>query len=180
MRIVAGERKGARLAAPPGRGTRPTPDRVREALFQILADVADARALEPFAGTGALGFEALSRGAAAVAFCEIDAVALRVLRENAARLRYADRCTIRRQDGRRRLVADAAAGVTYDLILLDPPYRMLPSLTDHLARHLPALLAPGGRAVLESDSAGQAPALPLPVLAERAYGGTRITVVGHG
>jgi 16S rRNA G966 N2-methylase RsmD len=70
--------------------------------------------------------------------------------------------------------------VTYDLILLDPPYRMLPTLTDHLARHLPALLAPAGRAVLESDAGDETPALPLPVLAERAYGGTRITVVGHG
>ena len=65
-----------------------------------------------------------------VAFCELDAAALGVLRENAARLRYADRCTIKRQDGRRRLAADSAAGVTYDLILLDPPYRMLPTLTD--------------------------------------------------
>jgi 16S rRNA (guanine966-N2)-methyltransferase len=180
MRIVAGERKGARLAAPPGRGTRPTPDRVREALFAILADVSGARVLEPFAGTGALGFEALSRGAETVAFCELEPAALGVLRENAARLRYAERCTIRRQDGRRRLAADAAAGVTYDLILLDPPYRMLSSLTDHLARHLPALLAPAGRAVLESDAGETAPALPLPVLAERAYGGTRITVVTHG
>lgn len=180
MRIVAGERKGARLAALPGRGTRPTPDRVREALFSILGDVGGARVLEPFAGTGALGFEALSRGAESVAFCELDGAALGVLRENAARLRYADRCTIRRQDGRRRLSADSAAGVTYDLVLLDPPYRMLPSLTDRLADDLPALLAPAGRAVLESDAAQAAPELPLTVLAERAYGGTRITVVGHG
>jgi len=106
MRIVAGERKGARIAAPPGRGTRPTSDRVRESLFAILADIAGARVLDPFAGSGALGFEALSRGAAGVAFCELDAAALAVLRENAARLRYADRCTIRRQDGRRRLASD--------------------------------------------------------------------------
>ncbi len=179
MRIVAGERKGARLATPPGRTTRPTPDRVREALFAILGNVTDARVLEPFAGTGALGFEALSRGAATVAFCELDNAALAVLRENAARLRYADRCTIRRQDGRRRLAADSAAGVTYDLVLLDPPYRMLPSLTNRLALHLPALLAPAGRAVLESDAGEAAPKLPLEVLSERAYGGTRITVVGH-
>ena len=113
-------------------------------------------------------------------FCELDPAALGVLRENAARLRYADRCTIRRQDGGRRLAADSAAGVTYHLIFLDPPYRMLPTLTDHLASHLPALLEPAGRAVLESDAGDAAPALPLPVLAERTYGGTRITVVGHG
>ena len=172
MRIVAGERKGARLAAPPGRGTRPTPDRVREALFAILGDVGGARVLEPFAGTGALGFEALSRGAESVAFCELDGAALGVLRENAARLRYADRCTIRRQDGRRRLSADSAAGVTYDLVLLDPPYRMLPSLTDRLAHDLPALLAPAGRAVLESD-AGEA----APGAAARGAGGA--CVRGH-
>jgi 16S rRNA (guanine966-N2)-methyltransferase len=180
MRIVAGERRGQRLAAPPGRSTRPTSDRVRESLFAILADVAGARVLEPFAGTGALGFEALSRGAESVVFCEVDAAALAVLRENAARLRYADRCTIRRQDGRRRLAADAAAGVTYDLILLDPPYRVLPTLTPDLDRHLPALLAPGGRAVLESDARRDAPALGLDAVAERVYGGTRVTILAHG
>jgi len=65
-------------------------------------------------------------------------------------------------------------------VLLDPPYHMLPSLTDRLAPHLPALLAPAGRAVLESDAGEAVPELPLVVLAERAYGGTRITVVGHG
>jgi 16S rRNA (guanine966-N2)-methyltransferase len=179
MRIVAGERKGARLAAPPGRGTRPTSDRVRESLFAILADVAGARVLDPFAGSGALGFEALSRGAEHAAFCELDGAALAVLRENAARLRYADRCTIRRQDGRRRLAADAAAGLTYDLILLDPPYQMLSSLTDRLSIQLPALLAPAGRAVLESDASGAAPSLPLATVAERTYGGTRVTVLAH-
>jgi 16S rRNA (guanine966-N2)-methyltransferase len=180
MRIVAGERRGQRLAAPPGRATRPTSDRVRESLFAILADVGGARVLEPFAGTGALGFEALSRGAESVVFCELEAAALAVLRENAARLRYADRCTIRRQDGRRRLAADAAAGATYDLILLDPPYRVLPTLIPDLDRHLPALLAPEGRAVLESDARGDAPALALPAVTERVYGGTRVTVLAHG
>jgi 16S rRNA (guanine(966)-N(2))-methyltransferase RsmD len=180
MRIVAGERKGARLAAPPGRDIRPTPDRVREAVFAMLGDVTGASVLEPFAGTGAMGFEALSRGAESVVFCELDPAALRVVRENAARLRYADRCTIKRQDGRRRIAADAAAGAIYDLILLDPPYRMLPSLTDRLAAHLPELLAPDGRAVLESSAAASAPELPLQVLAERAYGDTRVTVLGRG
>jgi 16S rRNA (guanine966-N2)-methyltransferase len=179
MRIVAGERKGTRLAAPRGRGTRPTSDRVREAVFSILGDVSGARVLDPFAGSGGLGFEALSRGAASVVFCELEPAALTVLHENAGRLRYAGRCTIRRQDGLRRLSADSAAGLTYDLVLLDPPYRMLPSLTDALAADLPALLAPAGRAVLESDASQPAPALPLDVLAERVYGGTRVTVAAH-
>jgi 16S rRNA (guanine966-N2)-methyltransferase len=180
MRIVAGERKGTRLAAPGGRSARPTTDRVRESLFSILGDVTEAAVLDPFAGCGALGFEALSRGAATVAFCDLDRGALEAVRENARRLRYADRCTIRRQDGRRRLAADRAAGVTYDLVLLDPPYTMLSDLTDHLRGHLPALLAPGGRAVLERAAGDDAPEPGLDVVAERVYGGTAVTVWQRG
>jgi 16S rRNA (guanine966-N2)-methyltransferase len=180
VRIVAGERKGTRLAAPGGRETRPTSDRVRESLFAVLGDVGGAGVLDAFAGSGALGFEALSRGAATVAFCDVDRAALAAVRENARRLRYADRCTIRRQDARRRLARDRAAGVTYDLVLLDPPYTMLPDLNDHLEAHLPAILAPGGRAVLERPAGARAPAPGLEVLAERVYGGTAITVWRRG
>jgi 16S rRNA (guanine966-N2)-methyltransferase len=180
MRIVAGERKGTRLAAPSGRAARPTSDRVRESLFSILGDVAGAAVLDPFAGSGALGFEALSRGAATVAFCDTDRPALAAVRENALRLRYADRCTIRRQDARRRLAADRAAGVTYDLVLLDPPYAMLADLTEQLEADLPALLAPDGRAVLERRASDPAPAPALRVDVERAYGDTSITVWRRG
>jgi 16S rRNA (guanine966-N2)-methyltransferase len=180
MRIVAGERKGTRLGAPAGRGARPTSDRVRESLFAILGDVGGAAVLDPFAGSGALGFEALSRGAASAAFCDVDRAALAALRENARRLRYAERCTIRRQDARRRLATDRAAGVTYDLVLLDPPYAMLSDLTPQLEADLPALLAPDGRAVLERAAAAPAPAPELAVLADRAYGGTAITVWRRG
>jgi 16S rRNA (guanine966-N2)-methyltransferase len=180
MRIVAGERKGTRLAAPAGRAARPTSDRVRESLFAILADVSGAVVLDPFAGSGALGFEALSRGAATAAFCDMDAAALAAVRENARRLRYADRCTVRRQDARRRFAADRAAGVTYDLVLLDPPYAMLSAVSEQLAADLPALLAPGGRAVLEREAAAQVPEPALDVVAERTYGGTAITVWRRG
>jgi 16S rRNA (guanine966-N2)-methyltransferase len=180
VRIVAGERKGTRLAAPGGRGARPTSDRVRESLFAILAGVEDADVLDAFAGSGALGFEALSRGAATVAFCDVDRAALAAVRENARRLRYADRCTISRQDARRRLAMDRAAGVTYDLVLLDPPYTMLADLTAQLEVDLSAILAPGGRAVLERSAADTAPNLGLAVAAERAYGGTAVTVWRHG
>src|SRR5919198_4256968 len=180
MRIVAGERKGTRLTAPPGRAARPTSDRVRESLFAILGDLAGAAVLDPFAGSGALGFEALSRGAATVAFCDLDRAALAAVRENARRLRYADRCTIRRQDARRRLAMDRAAGVTYDLVLLDPPYAMLPDLANLLARHLPGLLAADGRAALESDATAPSPDLSLRLVADRTYGGTRVTVWRDG
>jgi len=180
MRIVAGERKGTRLAAPGGRSARPTTDRVRESLFSILGDVTEAAVLDPFAGSGALGFEALSRGAATVAFCDLDRGALEAVRENARRLRYADRCTVRRQDARRRFAADRAAGVTYDLVLLDPPYAMLSALSAHLEADLPALLAPGGRAVLERPASHAVLEPGLEVVAERAYGGTAITVWRRG
>jgi 16S rRNA (guanine966-N2)-methyltransferase len=180
VRIVAGERKGTRLAAPAGRATRPTSDRVRESLFAILADVSQAAVLDAFAGSGALGFEALSRGAASAVFCDVDGAALASVRENARRLRYADRCTIRRQDARRRLATDRAAGVTYDLVLLDPPYAMLTTLSAQLEADLPALLAPGGRAVLERPAASAPPVPGLDVVAERAYGGTAITVWRRG
>jgi 16S rRNA (guanine966-N2)-methyltransferase len=176
MRIIAGERGGMRLAAPRGRATRPTADRVREALFAMLGDVSGVRALDAFAGTGALGLEALSRGAAHAAFWETDAAALRVLRENVRRLGYEDRAAVHRADARRRLAVEAAAGTTYDLLLLDPPYTMLPALQETFSLHLSVLLAPGGLAVLESASAEPPPALPLTAELSRAYGEARVTL----
>jgi 16S rRNA (guanine966-N2)-methyltransferase len=176
VRIVAGERKGARLAAPAGADTRPTSDMVREALFGILGDVGGATVLDPFAGSGALGLEALSRGAARAEFCELSAPALRALRENIQQLRYGERCTVRRQDGRRRLRADRAAGRTYDLMLIDPPYRMLPVLQDEFLLHLPGLLAPGGQLVIEGPAGEGSLPLPLQLVRSRVHGGTRVSV----
>ena len=110
--------------------------------------------LDPFAGSGALGLEALSRGAARAEFCELRPAALRALAENVERLGYADRCVVRRQDGappaaRPTMPADR----TYDLMLIDPPYRMLPVLQDEFLLHLPELLAPAGRLVIEGRGA---------------------------
>lgn len=180
VRIVAGDRKGTRLAAPPGRATRPTSDRVRETLFAVLGDVTGARVLDAFAGSGALGFEALSRGAATAVMWDVSPAALRVLRENAVRLRYADRCTIRRRDARRGLANALSAGETYDLVLIDPPYAMLPDLSGSLKDCLPGLLAPGGRIVVERDAREAAPALTLALLDDRRVGGTALTVHAHG
>ena len=180
MRIVAGERKGMRLVAPRGRGTRPTSDMAREAMFAILGDVAGLSVLEPFAGSGALGLEALSRGASGVQFCELSQPALHALRENVKRLGYEHQAVVRRQDGRRRMAADHARGTAYDLLLLDPPYRMLPILQDDLSLHLPDLLLPGGRVVVEGAADTPALALPLPLSVNRVHGGTRIAVYGDG
>lgn len=156
MRIVAGEFRSRRLVAPAGAGTRPTSDRAREALFAMLADVEGARVLDCFAGSGALGLEALSRGAAVCTFVERDRGAVAALRANVEALDVAGRCTVRATDVRRSLRADAAAGRQYDLFLIDPPYRMLMDVLPALDRLLGDLAPPGARLALES-AAGDEP-----------------------
>jgi 16S rRNA (guanine966-N2)-methyltransferase len=180
VRIVAGERKGTRLVAPAGRATRPTSDRAREALFAILADVSGADVLDAFAGSGALGLEALSRGAERAVFCETSVPALRALRENVRRLRYEERTLVRREDARRRLAADHAGGTTYDLLFLDPPYRLIPVLHEPFSLHVPGLLAPGGVAVIESSADAAPPELPLELRTSRIYGDARLSVYARG
>jgi 16S rRNA (guanine966-N2)-methyltransferase len=121
LRISGGELRGRRLVAPPGRGTRPTRAAVREAWFNALGpEVAGARVLDLFAGTGALGIEALSRGAASAEFVEADARTHRILRRNLETLGLANRARSRRVDAFRRLaeVTDRA----FDIALADPPY----------------------------------------------------------
>ena len=120
-RIIAGEFKGRRLKAPAGRTVRPTADRVKEAWFSILQQsIPDARVLDLFAGSGALGFEALSRGAVAVHFVESHKASLAVIRDNAATLNVEARVTIHRSDAMR-FAARLQPGA-YDLAFADPPY----------------------------------------------------------
>jgi 16S rRNA (guanine966-N2)-methyltransferase len=176
MRIVAGERKGFPLDAPSGRDTRPTSDRLREALFSILGDVSGLTVLDAFAGSGALGLEAMSRGADRAVFWESTPVALAALRANIERLGYGGRSTVHRGDARRRMAADAAAGERYELILLDPPYTMLPALQAPFALHLPVLLVPEGLAVVESPAAAPPLELPLELDTTRTRGASRLTV----
>jgi 16S rRNA (guanine966-N2)-methyltransferase len=145
----------------------------------MLGDVSGLRVLDPFAGSGALGLEALSRGAARADFCETAASALRALLANVERLGYGDRAVVRRQDARRRLAADARAGTGYELIVLDPPYRMLTALQEDFSLHLPQLLVPGGIAVIESPTSQQPLELPLRTDTTRVQGGSRLTVYLH-
>src|SRR3954453_13668244 len=122
MRVIAGSYGGRTLKAPAGDGTRPTSDRVREALFSILGDrVAGARVLDLFAGSGALGIEALSRGAASATFVDDAPAALRVLRANLEAL--GEDAEVVRADAVRWLRAASGRAHQYDLVLLDPPYR---------------------------------------------------------
>ncbi len=141
MRVIAGTAKGHRLAAPPGRGTRPTSDRVREALFSSLQPrLRGARVADLYAGSGALGIEALSRGAAAVTFVERDARVQRVLRENLEHTGLGDRADLLVSDVAE-VLRDGPPGAPFDVALLDPPYRtdrqglleVLELLVDHLA-----------------------------------------------
>jgi 16S rRNA (guanine966-N2)-methyltransferase len=121
MRIIAGRWRGHRLQAPPGRDTRPTTDRVREAwMSALMPDLPEARVLDLFAGSGALGLEALSRGASHVTFVERSGAALRALRGNVERLAAADRCAIVRGDAI--AYAGALPAGSFDIVLADPPY----------------------------------------------------------
>ena len=171
MRIIAGTHRGARIAAPKGLATRPTGDRVREAAFNLIGPVDDARVLDLFAGSGALGLEALSRGAASVTFVESDRAACRTIAENLAKLKLT---------GARVTYGDAVWAVRretrqYDLILVDPPYEAWSELEQRLAEHLPRLLAPEGLLVVETGSRTE-PALPLPLRTSRRYGSARLSL----
>ncbi len=177
MRVIAGRFGGRRLKAPRGeKTTRPTSDRVREACFSMLGDLDGTVALDLFAGTGALGIEALSRGAVRAVFVERDAAALRALRGNLDALGLADpQVQVRVGDALAALRAAREAGETYDLVFVDPPYSHARELEGELGPLLPGLLAPGARVVVESDR--RAPLrLPLGVGRERRYGDTVITI----
>jgi 16S rRNA (guanine966-N2)-methyltransferase len=174
VRIVAGTRRGARIVAPRGTDTRPTPDRVREAAFNLIGPVDGARVLDLYAGSGAMGLEALSRGAARVTFVERDPAAIRAIERNLDKLGLTG-AELARADAAGRVRADARAGTRYDLVLIDPPYRMLDDALTRLAPDLPAIVSPGGLVVVES-SAREEPELPLPLRTSRRYGSTRLTL----
>lgn len=176
MRIVAGRYGGRRLTAPRGDATRPTSDRVREALFSVLGPLEDARVLDLFAGSGALGIEALSRGAAHATFVDGAPAAIRAIRANLDALGVpAGDASVQRQDARAFLRSARAARHEYDLVLLDPPYRLAAELGRELSPSLREVVAPGGRVVAESDR--RAPLdLDLPLTDERRYGDTLIRI----
>jgi 16S rRNA (guanine966-N2)-methyltransferase len=173
MRIVAGTLGGRRLKAPAGRGTRPTSDRVREALFSILGDLTDARVLDLYAGSGALGIEALSRGASSVAFVDSDPRAIAAIRANLDSLGI--EAAVRKQDALAYL-HNASEG-PFDLVFLDPPYSSASELAGPLSERLPPVLTNSARIVSESDKRHPL-MLTLPLLDERVYGDTRIAIHG--
>src|SRR3954447_13158368 len=152
MRVIAGTLKGRQLKAPAWEGLRPTSDKLRETLFNVLAaQVPGARVLDGYAGTGAVGIEALSRGAAHVTFVEQDRRASALIEENLARCGAASGYAIIRAPADRAFAALQAdpALVPFDIILLDPPYDQPPAGVLTGAGSHDRLLAPGGILVLE-------------------------------
>jgi 16S rRNA (guanine966-N2)-methyltransferase len=173
MRIIAGTHRGHRLVAPKGLDTRPTGDRVREAAFNLIGPVEGASVLDLFAGSGAMGLEALSRGAGRVVFVESDRAAVRAIEQNLDRLRLSG--TVLHQEAARALQAELRAGRRYDLVLVDPPYEMYPDLQPALARTLPRVLADDGLLVVETEARVE-PELPLELRTSRRYGRARLTL----
>jgi 16S rRNA (guanine966-N2)-methyltransferase len=174
VRIVAGSRKGHRIAAPKGAGTRPTGDRVREATFSLIGPVDGAAVLDLFAGSGALGLEALSRGAASCVFVERDRDAARVIQANLEKLRLTG-ATITNRDVAAALREERTRGRRYDLVLVDPPYDEWERHAPKLAELLPEVLADDGLVAVETSERVE-PELPLDLVTSRRYGSARITV----
>ena len=174
MRIVAGSRRGHRITAPKGVVTRPTGDRVREAAFSLIGPVDGATVLDLFAGSGALGLEALSRGASRCVFVERDREACRAIQANLDKLGLTGAIVVNR-DVLAALRDERSRGRRHDLVLLDPPYGEWESYSARLAELIPEVLEEDGAIVVET-SARVEPELPLDLVTSRRYGSARITV----
>jgi 16S rRNA (guanine966-N2)-methyltransferase len=174
VRVIAGVYGGRPLVAPRGRSTRPTPERVREAVFSILADVADTTVLDLFAGSGALAIEALSRGARHATLVDSAPEAIAAIRRNLTSLGAA--AEVLHNRALPFLRNAEIYGRQYDLVFLDPPYSQAAALGPRLTEALTPVLAPGGRVVVESDPRTPLK-LGLPVPSdERRYGDTMIEI----
>jgi 16S rRNA (guanine966-N2)-methyltransferase len=174
MRIIAGDRRGSRISAPKGEHTRPTSDRAREAAFNLIGPVDGAAVLDLFAGSGAMGLEALSRGARSCSFVESDRAACAVIRTNLERLHLAGALVLCK-DAFQALREDRAAGQTYDLVLADPPYEAWNDLEPRLGEAVLPVLAPDGLLVVET-AAKVEPVVPLDLVTSRRYGSARISL----
>jgi 16S rRNA (guanine966-N2)-methyltransferase len=175
VRVVAGRLGGQRLTAPRGRATRPTSDRVREAVFSILGSIEGARVLDLFAGSGALAIEALSRGAAEATLVDSSAGAVAAIRRNLGALKL--EAEVRQKDVHAVLGRARRDGRQYDLVFVDPPYRRASGLAESLSTAVAPVLAEDARVVVESDR--RAPLeLDLALIDQRRYGDTLISFYG--
>ena len=174
MRVITGTARGVRLTTPDGMDTRPTTDKVKEAIFSAIQFELDgARFLDLFAGSGQMGIEALSRGAKNCVFIDSSRVAVRTIQENLQRTKLADRATVLCTDAARYL---ATGTEKFDLIFLDPPYHQ--GIPQRLFSQLKPVLAPGGTVIIETAS-DETPPEELPFLRfyrQYRYGYILVTV----
>ncbi|MCC7384972.1 MAG: 16S rRNA (guanine(966)-N(2))-methyltransferase RsmD [Deltaproteobacteria bacterium] len=178
MRIVSGSLGGRRLRTPKGSAVRPTADKVRQALFNILGDLEGLSVLDLFAGSGAISFEALSRGAQHATLVERGRPSLEAIEDNAATLRIpATAIEILRMPVERALELLARSGRRFDRIFADPPYTDAPALHPEVLRQAPALLEAGGLIVLEHARRDTPPIAPpgLRMTQSRGYGETALS-----
>jgi 16S rRNA (guanine966-N2)-methyltransferase len=178
MRVIAGELKGQNLVAPRGWKVRPTSDRVREAIFSALGErVLGATVLDLYCGTGALAIEALSRGAERAILVDRDT---RPALGNVERLGLRERTELVRADAAGWLgdVSESGAAGSFDLVFVDAPYKLADRVSAPLTKHLPALLAPGGRAIVESGARRPLRIDSLEPLRPRRYGAADVTIYG--
>jgi 16S rRNA (guanine966-N2)-methyltransferase len=180
MRVIAGTRRGRRLRAPRGAATRPTSDRVREAIFSIIGDCTDLRVLDLFAGSGAMGIEALSRGARSATFVEEAPAAAACIRANLAALELTGSARVVVRDWPAAVSQEAQRGAIYDLCVIDPPYSVVAGISSTVSRALAPLLAEYATVILEGPAQG-----PLPTMdgirvtdrSDRSYGSTRVSIL---
>jgi 16S rRNA (guanine(966)-N(2))-methyltransferase RsmD len=177
MRIVAGVLGGRRLVAPRGEATRPTGERVREALFAMLgASVEGARVLDVYAGTGALGLEALSRGADRIVFVESSGAAQQAIRANVTALGVDDRCTLLTTPAERTIPRLTSLG-PFDLVLADPPWARVRDAVVLLSTLAGAGVIAAGATVVLEHPAGEEPHVEgLASMRRRAYGDTGLSI----
>lgn len=183
MRIVGGALKGRRLVAPKGRGVRPTLERVREAVFDVLGPrVVGARVLDLFAGSGAMGIEALSRGADLAVWCDAEPRAIEAIRANLSRLGVGRQGQVLQMAGRAALQYLERKGRVFDLVFLDPPYEGGHYEEMLLALSRSSLVANGGRVCVEHPKRIDLPPVfgALDQDRRRRYGETCVTYYVRG
>jgi 16S rRNA (guanine(966)-N(2))-methyltransferase RsmD len=181
MRVIAGRAGGVPLKAPRGRGVRPTADRVREALFSVLGGrVTGAAVLDLFAGSGAVGIEALSRGAESCIFVENNGAHLAVIKANLVKTGLADKARLLRLEVRQALSLLCRERFQADFVFLDPPYSSddIPAVLETVGRG--ALLKAGGLVVVEHSSRNRFWAEAYPDAKQKKYGDTFLTFIAHG
>lgn len=185
MRVVAGTAKGRKLKAPKTPGTRPVMDRVKTALFDILARrVRGTRFLDLFAGTGSIGIEALSRGATAATFIELGPEALRCVRDNLASTGFTGQAEVLRTDAFKFLESAQAAGRRYDIVYVAPPQYQGLAAKALAQLDAASLTEPGGLVIVQVDprEGAEVRAVPLSTLREsdeRRYGSTLLLFYDH-